>query len=130
MVFKQGVLKEEKIKFLIGYICTLFPLIFLDFLIGNESYEYKFTLFIVIFVPIHLITLALSLDALEWYYVYNDRIEFITLYGKINVVYFEKVIFIEKVKICPNCGELVRPHHVCESCGTYNKKEVLVKKEK
>ena len=30
---------------------------------------------------------------------------------------------------CPNCGELVRPHHVCESCGTYNKKEVLVKKK-
>jgi len=31
---------------------------------------------------------------------------------------------------CPKCGELVRPHHVCESCGTYNKKEVLVKKAK
>lgn len=28
---------------------------------------------------------------------------------------------------CPNCGELVRPHHVCEACGQYNKKEVLVK---
>ena len=30
---------------------------------------------------------------------------------------------------CPNCGELVRPHHVCDACGTYNKKEVLVKKK-
>lgn len=29
---------------------------------------------------------------------------------------------------CPNCGELVRPHHVCEACGQYSKKEVLVKK--
>lgn len=28
---------------------------------------------------------------------------------------------------CPNCGELVRPHHVCEACGQYNKREVLVK---
>lgn len=28
---------------------------------------------------------------------------------------------------CPKCGELVRPHHVCESCGTYNKKEIIVK---
>lgn len=31
---------------------------------------------------------------------------------------------------CPKCGELVRPHHVCESCGTYNKKEIVIKTEK
>ena len=31
---------------------------------------------------------------------------------------------------CPKCGELVRPHHVCAACGTYNKKTVLVKKAK
>ncbi len=31
---------------------------------------------------------------------------------------------------CPKCGELVRPHHVCEACGNYNQKEVLVKKAK
>lgn len=30
---------------------------------------------------------------------------------------------------CPKCGELVRPHHVCEACGYYNKKEVIVKAE-
>lgn len=28
---------------------------------------------------------------------------------------------------CPKCGELMRPHHVCEACGYYNKKEVIVK---
>lgn len=28
---------------------------------------------------------------------------------------------------CPKCGELVRPHHVCEACGSYNKKEIIVK---
>jgi large subunit ribosomal protein L32 len=26
---------------------------------------------------------------------------------------------------CPNCGELKRPHHVCESCGHYAEREVL-----
>ena len=31
---------------------------------------------------------------------------------------------------CPKCGELVRPHHVCEACGTYNKKEVVVASKK
>ena len=30
---------------------------------------------------------------------------------------------------CPNCGENMRPHHVCEACGYYNKKEVLQFKE-
>ena len=29
---------------------------------------------------------------------------------------------------CPKGGEMMRPHHVCSSCGTYRKKEVLVKK--
>jgi large subunit ribosomal protein L32 len=26
---------------------------------------------------------------------------------------------------CPNCGELKRPHHVCESCGYYGGREVV-----
>ena len=26
---------------------------------------------------------------------------------------------------CPNCGEMMRPHHVCEACGFYNKREVI-----
>ncbi|MBL6958649.1 MAG: 50S ribosomal protein L32 [Rhodospirillales bacterium] len=26
---------------------------------------------------------------------------------------------------CPNCGELKRPHHVCESCGHYKDREVM-----
>jgi len=30
---------------------------------------------------------------------------------------------------CPNCGELRRPHRVCESCGFYNGKQVAVGKE-
>lgn len=34
------------------------------------------------------------------------------------------------VNECPKCGELVRPHHVCESCGTYNKKEIIVNADK
>ena len=26
---------------------------------------------------------------------------------------------------CPNCGEQKRPHHICNSCGYYNGREVL-----
>ena len=28
---------------------------------------------------------------------------------------------------CPNCGELKRPHHVSNSCGSYNGKTVVNK---
>jgi large subunit ribosomal protein L32 len=30
---------------------------------------------------------------------------------------------------CPNCGELKRPHHVCGSCGHYDKREVIASAE-
>lgn len=26
---------------------------------------------------------------------------------------------------CPNCGELKRPHHVCEACGSYKGREIM-----
>jgi large subunit ribosomal protein L32 len=26
---------------------------------------------------------------------------------------------------CPNCGELMRPHHVCGECGYYKGREVV-----
>ncbi len=25
---------------------------------------------------------------------------------------------------CPNCGEIKRPHHVCDACGYYDGREV------
>ena len=30
---------------------------------------------------------------------------------------------------CPNCGEFKLSHHVCKSCGYYNKKLVISSKE-
>ncbi|MEM8950289.1 MAG: 50S ribosomal protein L32 [Pseudomonadota bacterium] len=27
---------------------------------------------------------------------------------------------------CPNCGEQKLPHHICEACGYYNGREVIV----
>ncbi|HOV48363.1 MAG TPA: 50S ribosomal protein L32 [Anaerolineae bacterium] len=31
---------------------------------------------------------------------------------------------------CPECGEMVRPYHVCHNCGTYRRVKVLeVKKD-
>ena len=30
---------------------------------------------------------------------------------------------------CPNCGELKLSHHVCQSCGYYNKKLIIRSKD-
>jgi len=30
---------------------------------------------------------------------------------------------------CPNCGELKRPHHVCDACGHYDQREVVKPQE-
>lgn len=27
--------------------------------------------------------------------------------------------------VCPNCGDSKLPHHVCNTCGVYNKKQIL-----
>lgn len=29
------------------------------------------------------------------------------------------------VAVCSNCGEPVRPHHVCDKCGFYSGKKIL-----
>ncbi len=33
------------------------------------------------------------------------------------------------VGTCSKCGEPKRPHHICESCGTYDGKQVKAAKE-
>ena len=30
---------------------------------------------------------------------------------------------------CSNCGELMRPHHICPACGYYDGREVLEAKD-
>jgi len=29
------------------------------------------------------------------------------------------------VGTCPNCGESIRPHHVCEKCGFYSGRKIV-----
>jgi large subunit ribosomal protein L32 len=32
---------------------------------------------------------------------------------------------VEAFQECPNCGELKRPHHLCNACGHYNGREIV-----
>lgn len=32
---------------------------------------------------------------------------------------------VEAFQECSNCGELKRPHHMCNACGHYNGREVI-----
>jgi large subunit ribosomal protein L32 len=32
---------------------------------------------------------------------------------------------VEAYQECPNCGELKRPHNLCNACGHYNGREVV-----
>jgi large subunit ribosomal protein L32 len=32
---------------------------------------------------------------------------------------------VEAYQECPNCGELKRPHNLCNACGFYNGREVI-----
>ena len=31
----------------------------------------------------------------------------------------------ENPGVCPECGEMKRPHHVCPKCGAYKNREVF-----
>jgi large subunit ribosomal protein L32 len=30
---------------------------------------------------------------------------------------------------CPNCGDIMRPHHACPHCGHYKGREIVAKGE-
>ncbi|MFQ5454711.1 MAG: 50S ribosomal protein L32 [Nitrospirota bacterium] len=40
-----------------------------------------------------------------------------------------KSLHVTSLAVCPQCKEPKLPHYVCMSCGTYNGREVIVKKE-
>jgi len=34
-------------------------------------------------------------------------------------------ITVAGMSVCPECGEMMRPHHACQSCGQYKGREVI-----
>ena len=100
MIFKQGVLKEEKIKFLIAIIAPFIPF-FVVSVIGIVQGEIQSVLvFSLIFlVPLFSVAVLGGLTNLEWFNIYEDRIEARYLFGIKNIVYFDNVLDVQQVKI-------------------------------
>lgn len=101
MIFKQGILKEEKIKFLSSIIAVLIiPLAILIIVLFNKDNLKLFIIFSLIFVfPILIILIILGLKNLEWFHIYEDRIEARCLFCIKNIVYFKDVLFVHELKI-------------------------------
>lgn len=102
MVFKQGIIKEEKIKLLIGIVCVSIPGFALCII--NRVYQYDsktLMLFLLLFFfPLFTLIVFLGIMNLEWFYIYDDRLEVRYIFGRKNVVYFEDVLFVQETIIC------------------------------
>ena len=87
MIFRQKILKEEKIKFAILNLCVTLPWIILIFVSLRSKEELKsmvgFTL--IAYLPLFILSLILSFKNLEWYDVFEDRIEVHSIDGGIEI---------------------------------------------
>ena len=101
MIFKQNVLREEIIKFLIGVISPLtsYIAIIVIGLITEENPKLLLLVLSIIFIPILILIILIGFEYLEWYYIYDDHIEVRNIYGKKNSVFFNNVSSVEEIEI-------------------------------
>ena len=101
MIFKQSVLKEEKIKFfivIIGVIAIYIAILVIGLITEEDPKLMVFGLSI-IFIPILITMILIGFKYLEWYYIYDDHIEVRNIYGKKNSVFFNNVSSVEEIEI-------------------------------
>ena len=101
MIFKQNVLKEEKIKFLsvvIGVLVSYIAILVIG-LITKENFKFLVFGLSMLFLPILILMILIGFKYLEWYCIYDDHIEVRNIYGKKNSVFFNNVSSVEEVEI-------------------------------
>lgn len=101
MVFKQGILREEKMKFFVGNLCILVPFFALiAILVFNGDNISGWLLFsLLTFWPLFVAALFISIYQLEWFSVYHDRIDVRNVFGVKNTVFYETVQYVEEREI-------------------------------
>ena len=101
MIFKQNVLKEEIIKLGIVILCVCIPwivIMIMGFMENDES-NLLILMLLIILLPILLLILLIGLKNLEWFNIYDDRIDVRNIYGVKNSVSYDKIICVKEVKI-------------------------------
>jgi len=101
MLFKQNISKEEKIKFLIGIIgvSAFYVAILVIALIQKNDLKLLILFSFTVFLPLLIVMVLIGLRNLEFFYIYNDRIEARSFYGRKNIVYFKNILFVQQVSI-------------------------------
>ena len=103
MVFKQGVLRFRKIMYWLFVPMISSPLlvfILFELLISHNIERVNDGLMLLtLFFPLYLFIFLLGLSCMEWFRIYEDRIEAVCVYGKKNTVYFKDVLYVEELKI-------------------------------
>lgn len=100
-LFTIPILKEEKVSFIlsiIGIIILPMILVVINCVKGDDIVTLG-QLLLILFLPLFIVGLALGAASLEWFNVYEDRIEAVCLYKIKNTVYFKDVVFVEQTKI-------------------------------
>ena len=67
--------------------------------INNEDIKSQLVFLWACYLPILLLAVIFSLNQLEWYRIYSNRIEAIGIFGIKNTVFFSKVLYVEKTEI-------------------------------
>ncbi len=101
VIFKQGILKEEKNRWISGFaIILVLPIILLVSVIIRQEFDKYFMFFVLVVLGPQFFLIAVSCaTSMEWFCIYEDRIEVRNLFRVKNVVYYDRVKFVEEVTI-------------------------------
>ena len=106
MLFKQEVLKERKSGSV--FVCILssfFPILVMTTKSFWDINDWKMQILVLVLFCLPLISIVVSLCTdMEWYCVHKDRIEARCVFGIRNIVYYDKVLFVEERKISVSKG--------------------------
>lgn len=105
MIFKQGILKEEKNRLLSSIIAVLIcpiAVLIINIIEFEDDLKLSIMFSLIFILPILILmipAILLGLNNLEWFHIYEDKIEARCIFGVKNVVYFKDVLFVQELKI-------------------------------
>ena len=99
--------KQKPINGIIFIVCLL-NIPCLVFSICAFIFDFLFGLVLIL---LSIILLLITLPLVQWFYVYDDRIEVHSVFGKVNEVYFENVIDVIEKEL-PVMSRAFAPHYI------------------